>query len=103
MWELVSGEPPFEKLQSLQIVRALDKGERPKIPPGVNPAYSELIVRGWSQLPSARPTFRELVAKLEAILVAEGGAVKPQLLKRASDSNSGGWKLGLTPPTTRKA
>lgn len=67
LWELLTQEEPFKGLAPMQIMRLIDRGERPAIPAGVSAGYRELIEQCWATDPDARPTFDEVVERLEAL------------------------------------
>ena len=59
VYHIVTGEPPFvgeTRGSPSRIMRMLMGGERPMIPPDVNPWFSELITACWCQMPEERPS-----------------------------------------------
>ena len=65
MWEIWSRQVPWSGLRPMQIMKKVDKGERPPIPAGMPAELRELMVRAWAHNAGERPTFEELAAKLK--------------------------------------
>eukprot|EP00026_Physarum_polycephalum_P005313 Phypoly_transcript_05345.p1 GENE.Phypoly_transcript_05345~~Phypoly_transcript_05345.p1 ORF type:complete len:610 (-),score=59.52 Phypoly_transcript_05345:54-1883(-) len=66
MWELVTREDPYHGMPTFQIVIAVGQHNmRPIIPPNVSPTLTALITQCWSEDPSLRPPFSEIVNRLE--------------------------------------
>ena len=65
MWEIWSRQVPWSGLKPVQIMRKVDKGERPPVPAGMLAELRELMVRAWAHDAAERPTFEELAAKLK--------------------------------------
>ena len=65
MWEIWSRQVPWSGLRPMQIMKKVDKGERPPIPAGMPAELRELMVRAWAHDAAERPTFEELAAKLK--------------------------------------
>ena len=65
MWEIWSRQVPWSGLRPMQIMKKVDKGERPPIPAGMPAELRELMVRAWAHNAAERPTFEELAAKLK--------------------------------------
>jgi hypothetical protein len=80
MFIVVTGLQPFADCHNpVTIARRVVKGDRPRIPAGVNPAYTELIEQCWAQSPDDRPDFPVVLARLGEPGMLEGidaGAVK---------------------------
>ena len=52
-------------------MRECDRGERPPLPPeprACPPAYVALMTRCWAREPEARPTFRQALEELQAMI-----------------------------------
>jgi hypothetical protein len=67
LFELVTGQPAFQKsLTRYQITHkvVIDK-ERPEIPDFIVPAVQKLITDCWATKPDDRPSFEEIVDRLE--------------------------------------
>eukprot|EP00899_Mesostigma_viride_P028772 jgi/Mesvir1/907/Mv17468-RA.1 len=59
LWELITREEPFKGMHPMQIMRAIDRGERPPIPEGTLPEYKQLVNDAWHTEPRCRPTFEQ--------------------------------------------
>ena len=64
LWEIASGECPFAHKTQQEILRSLDIGERPPMPPDIPAAVARLIARCWAQDYRIRPEFSEIVSTL---------------------------------------
>ena len=64
---MMDGKPPYDAWQPLQIVRAIDEGQRPEIPDSCDPRYRVLMENCLSPLPEDRPNFRDICKELESI------------------------------------
>lgn len=63
-------------LTATQIVELLDAGERLPCPKFCPPnLYDELMSICWNIIPKLRPTFSELLKRLEDLLIANGERV----------------------------
>lgn len=51
----------------LQIMRAIDRGQRPEIPDNCPLPYKQLIQRCWCRDPKLRPTFEQILEQLAAM------------------------------------
>lgn len=68
LWELLTHTPPFAKMHPLQIVRAIDRGDLPTIPPGTPEKYATLVRACWAKDAKRRPTFTQILLVLRVIL-----------------------------------
>lgn len=70
LWELLTGVEPFKGLHPMQIMRAVDRGERPPVPPSPEcpPDYVALMQACWSKEPERRPTFRDCLQRLVSMV-----------------------------------
>ena len=70
LWELLTAVEPFKGMHPMQVMRAIDKGERPPVPPNPDcpPDYVALMRACWEREPEARPTFREGLERLSAMV-----------------------------------
>eukprot|EP00252_Welwitschia_mirabilis_P004144 TRINITY_DN14367_c0_g1_i3.p1 TRINITY_DN14367_c0_g1~~TRINITY_DN14367_c0_g1_i3.p1 ORF type:complete len:437 (-),score=71.32 TRINITY_DN14367_c0_g1_i3:101-1411(-) len=68
--EMIEGSSPFGSLSDAEAVRAYIRGDRPPFKAS-NRHYAhglkELIEQCWNQDPAQRPTFHEIIQKLDAI------------------------------------
>ncbi|KAL6076589.1 Constitutive triple response 4 [Balamuthia mandrillaris] len=67
LWELLTHEAPFYGLHPLQIVRAIDQGKLPDIPKTCPPDYAKLISDCWEKDPNKRPSFDEILVRLQKL------------------------------------
>ena len=68
MWELLTREEPYAGMPPFQIVFAVaSEGRRPTIPDNCPVEYAELTRECWNEYAEDRPTFSEVIGKLEAI------------------------------------
>ncbi|KAL8507934.1 hypothetical protein ACS0TY_018474 [Phlomoides rotata] len=68
--EMIEGSPPFSKKKEIDAAKAYVANERPPFEaPGKQYAYGlrQLIEDCWDEKPSKRPTFREIILKLDEI------------------------------------
>lgn len=86
LWEMVTGKIPFEGKTPLQVVRALDTGSRPDLPEDLHPAFTQLITECWAQDMNARPTFNEIVERLQGLFESLPDDGDAQDLNTGSDS-----------------
>lgn len=66
IYQIFTLKTPFEHLSDAMIVGKVAKGKRPKIPDSVPKQYCDLITQCWSQKPSQRPTFQQIVDRLKS-------------------------------------
>ena len=57
-------EEPFKDLHPMQIMRAMDRGERPFLPPACPPVYRNLVYDCWQTNPRLRPSFQNIIERL---------------------------------------
>lgn len=80
LFEIASGEPPFEDKRPEEIEGLVRRGERPDmeaIPPDCPEPLQRLMVACWAQNPQKRPTIHHAVQVLEALLQDVGIASAP--------------------------
>ncbi|KAL7087124.1 hypothetical protein ACP275_13G046700 [Erythranthe tilingii] len=69
--EMIEGCPPFAKRKEIEVAKAYVDNERPPFEaPVKHYAYGlrQLIEECWDQKPSKRPTFKEIIRKLDEML-----------------------------------
>lgn len=64
-YEIMSDEEPFKELTFDKIVQKVSSGFRPSFNFFIPKSYRSLIEKCWSQKPSSRPTFADIVTKLK--------------------------------------
>lgn len=68
LWECITREDPYEGMPPFQVVLAVGtKQMRPTIPSYIPPNWSNFIVECWSEDPSHRPAFDQIIVRLEKI------------------------------------
>lgn len=79
MWECVTREEPFKGLHPMQIMRAIDRGDRPALPAGVAcaPAFWNLLERCWEHDAASRPPFAQVLKELKQINPHDAVRAKP--------------------------
>ncbi|GMY35914.1 putative serine/threonine-protein kinase SIS8 [Fagus crenata] len=71
MWELLTGEEPYAKKRSAEIIAGIIEGNlRPEIPSWCDPAWRQLMERCWSSNPDSRPAFSEIAKELRTMSAA---------------------------------
>ncbi|PKI75717.1 hypothetical protein CRG98_003860 [Punica granatum] len=71
MWELLTGEEPYENLRSEEIIAGIINGNlRPNIPSWCDPVWRSLMERCWSSDPESRPSFSEVAKELRTMSAA---------------------------------
>ncbi|KAF8034445.1 hypothetical protein BT93_C0680 [Corymbia citriodora subsp. variegata] len=71
MWELLTGEEPYAKLRSEDIIAGIIKGTlRPDIPSWCDPAWRSLMERCWSTDVNSRPSFSDIAKELRTMSAA---------------------------------
>nr|POF05612.1 putative serine/threonine-protein kinase [Quercus suber] len=71
MWELLTGEEPFAKMRSEELIAGIIKGDlRPEIPNWCDPAWRSLMESCWSSDPNSRPAFSEIAKELRTMSAA---------------------------------
>lgn len=63
LYELLTNEKVFNEKTSQQIIELLNSGYRPEFTSPIADSYKNLIEKCWSQDPSERPTFEDIVKK----------------------------------------
>eukprot|EP00002_Diphylleia_rotans_P006650 TRINITY_DN1600_c0_g1_i3.p1 TRINITY_DN1600_c0_g1~~TRINITY_DN1600_c0_g1_i3.p1 ORF type:complete len:2451 (+),score=487.30 TRINITY_DN1600_c0_g1_i3:50-7402(+) len=67
VWEVFLCEKPWASLDALRISTEVVSGRRPTIPSHHHPKVKALITSCWSQIPSDRPSFEEILNQLRDI------------------------------------
>ena len=71
LWELLTCRIPYNEMTPLQAaVGVVQKGLRPGIPSNTPPALGQLMEACWAQDAGYRPSFKDLVPRLQSMLEA---------------------------------
>jgi serine/threonine protein kinase len=62
----LTNQRPFPESSHHVIAQKVVRGERPRVPSNVSPAFRELMESCWDHNPSCRPTFAWIVERLES-------------------------------------
>lgn len=76
LYELITHHPPFQGLNPLQVVRAIDQGELPTIPSDTMEDLAQLTEDCWKTEPEDRPDFEEIIKRLKTIDIDQQDTVK---------------------------
>jgi sterile alpha motif and leucine zipper-containing kinase AZK len=69
MWEMVAVKIPFDGMEAMQAAYAvMNESYRPEIPSPTLPEYAQMIRDCWHQDPEARPSWEEVIPRLESML-----------------------------------
>ncbi|GIL87037.1 hypothetical protein Vretimale_14175 [Volvox reticuliferus] len=72
LWQLHTGEEPFMRLNNQEILMGLESGTlHLPIPPTCDPEWRSLVEMCMDPNPDNRPSFKELIMQLRAILIQE--------------------------------
>lgn len=67
LWELATSQVPYSGLEASQIIaQVLANDIRPEIPSDLNPGMKKLITQCWDRNPDNRPTFHEIVERIQS-------------------------------------
>lgn len=66
IYEVLTKSFAYSDMPIVQVINRVTYGYRPPIPPSMPPAYKSLIESCWAQNARQRPTFREIVNKIES-------------------------------------
>ncbi|MCO5612519.1 hypothetical protein L7F22_066787 [Adiantum nelumboides] len=70
LWELITGNIPFQKMTAVQAASAVVRGARPIIPTNCPDSLSKIMTCCWDANPDVRPSFSDVVRLLEDAQVA---------------------------------
>lgn len=71
LWSLVTRQEPYAEFRALDpfFAAVCERHERPRIPPSTLPRMAALIRACWAPLPRDRPSFPEIIAQLNHVLI----------------------------------
>ncbi|KAG2633801.1 hypothetical protein PVAP13_2NG294900 [Panicum virgatum] len=67
LWELMTSKIPYDIMTPLQAAAGVIEGLRPQLPAKTHPGLTNLMQRCWNAIPSARPSFSDIITELEGI------------------------------------
>ncbi|XP_046544214.1 mitogen-activated protein kinase kinase kinase 20-like [Haliotis rubra] len=72
LWELLTHEVPFRGIEGFQVAwLVVEKGERLLVPSTCPSCFGQLMKDCWELDPKKRPTFKQILARLDAMLQDE--------------------------------
>jgi len=81
LWQMVKGKVPFNGLgRRTYMENVVIGGDRPKLDRGWNKQFIRLLRRCWCEDKSLRPSFSEIVAELDALILIEETSAKNRLI-----------------------
>mmetsp|Transcript_36247 Transcript_36247/g.36922 ORF Transcript_36247/g.36922 Transcript_36247/m.36922 type:complete len:603 (-) Transcript_36247:115-1923(-) len=87
LWELLTGECPFEGHNAMQLANMVVSGARPIVPACTPVVLTQLIERGWSPSPDSRPTANELLHLLPGVFAEEVEKERNYYYKNSSSAS----------------
>ena len=89
LWELLTGDMPYAKLNPSTITIGVTQGTlRPPIPEGAPPKVVELIQKCWNQEPTRRPSISRVVSNLKQARYHFAGTDEAEFAAKAGISSS---------------
>lgn len=77
MWEIVTlGATPYEYLTSQEVFKKVTMGGRLERPAHCKDEFYNIMAKCWLHDPTERPTFKELAAELEKLLLSENDYIE---------------------------
>jgi serine/threonine protein kinase len=67
MWETITRRMPYDDMTDAAIVAGLRNGMRPEVPADCPPQWASLMRACWDTRPDKRPSFAEIVKRLQAM------------------------------------
>jgi len=71
LWELYTREIPYEGLNTMQVVRSIDRGYTLEVPLDCPKNYSTLMIQCWNEEPQLRLSFDDVLVLLQEIFDKE--------------------------------
>lgn len=94
LWEIATDDVPYSHLDSSEIIgQVLGNDLRPPIPIDLNPGMRDLIKQCWDRNPNVRPSFDEIVQRIQSGEAVYNGTKLDQLVKYIKDHATSGEQL----------
>ncbi|KAH0795702.1 TKL family protein kinase [Histomonas meleagridis] len=94
LWELASGQVPYHGMDAAQIISQVVTNDiRPAMPNDVNPGMRDLITHCWDRDPKVRPSFAEIVQRIQSCEAVFNGTNREELLKYIKANATTGEQL----------
>ncbi|KAG9389553.1 Protein tyrosine kinase [Carpediemonas membranifera] len=79
LWELATRTFPYTGMGMYEIARHVKGRKRPAVPEAIPGWMAELMTKCWAHHPTTRPTFAEIVKRLETIAMDPGSMPDPDM------------------------
>ena len=80
LWELATSQTPYKGMDAPQIIaQVLHMDLRPTMPSDINPAMRDLITQCWDRNPDIRPSFDEIVRRIQSTEAVYNGTNMEEL------------------------
>eukprot|EP01023_Acetabularia_acetabulum_P015114 TRINITY_DN17333_c0_g1_i4.p1 TRINITY_DN17333_c0_g1~~TRINITY_DN17333_c0_g1_i4.p1 ORF type:complete len:545 (-),score=76.63 TRINITY_DN17333_c0_g1_i4:756-2390(-) len=83
MWEMYTGNRPWEGFLECQIAYQVMQGERPQIPPGCPEDIRDMMSQCWDADPKVRPTANQIYLWCKKMIQIEDKRETPIILQRS--------------------
>lgn len=84
MWQMARDRVPFDGMDANEFMTAVVRNkERPKLDKSWPEPFSHLVVSCWNHVPTARPSFREIIIVLDGLL-GINSAPQPSAARQAT-------------------
>ena len=82
LWELATSHTPYKGMDAQQIIaQVLHNDLRPTMPSDINPGMRDLITQCWDRNPDIRPTFDEIVRRIQSTEAVYNGTNMQELME----------------------
>jgi hypothetical protein len=78
------GKSPYAEMMPLQIVRAIDEGEKPAVPQNCSPVFERIMTMCWSDEPEQRMSLTQIIEEL----AVEKERLRPSFAPSSGSSRS---------------
>ena len=95
LWQMARDKIPFDGMDANEFMTSVVRNkERPKLDKSWPEPFSHLVVSCWNHIPSARPSFREIIIVLDGLLginVPSTVGAAPEKPARGIKKGQSGW------------